>query len=75
MASAKPPSMGVTLGGRSVAEGQPETAMAEDEVVDEDEEELKKALALSKQDMEVEDEEADLRRAIQLSMQGTKSLY
>ncbi|CAL8272767.1 unnamed protein product [Merluccius merluccius] len=50
----------------------PETAMAvEDEVVDEDEEELKKALALSKQDMEVEDEEADLRRAIQLSMQGS----
>ena len=69
MASAKPPSMGVTLGGRSVAEGQPETAMAvEDEVVDEDEEELKKALALSKQDMEVEDEEADLRRAIQLNV-------
>ncbi|CAL8286718.1 unnamed protein product [Lota lota] len=58
--------------GRSVAEGQAETAMAvEDEVVDEDEEELKKALLLSKQDMEVEDEEADLRRAIQLSMQGS----
>ncbi|CAL8290774.1 ataxin-3 [Gadus morhua] len=72
MASAKPPSMGVTLSGRLVADVQPETAMAvEDEVVDEDEEELKKALALSKQDMEVEDEEADLRRAIQLSMQGS----
>uniref|UniRef100_A0A6Q2XQE2 ubiquitinyl hydrolase 1 n=1 Tax=Esox lucius TaxID=8010 RepID=A0A6Q2XQE2_ESOLU len=39
-------------------------------VMDEDEEELRKALALSRQDMEVEDEEADLRRAIQLSMQG-----
>lgn len=43
----------------------------DDVVLDEDEEELKKALALSRQDMEVEDEEADLRRAIQLSMQGT----
>ncbi|XP_030637192.1 ataxin-3 [Chanos chanos] len=42
----------------------------EEGVVDEDEEELRKALALSRQDMEVEDEEADLRRAIQLSMQG-----
>ncbi|XP_056623132.1 ataxin-3 [Triplophysa dalaica] len=42
----------------------------DDVVLDEDEEELKKALALSRQDMEVEDEEADLRRAIQLSMQG-----
>ncbi|MBN3319949.1 ATX3 protein, partial [Atractosteus spatula] len=39
--------------------------------VDEDEENLRKALALSRQDIEVEDEEADLRRAIQLSMQGT----
>ncbi|XP_035388364.1 ataxin-3 isoform X2 [Electrophorus electricus] len=38
--------------------------------MEEDEEELRKALALSRQDMEVEDEEADLRRAIQLSMQG-----
>uniref|UniRef100_A0A3B3VHX6 ubiquitinyl hydrolase 1 n=1 Tax=Poecilia latipinna TaxID=48699 RepID=A0A3B3VHX6_9TELE len=36
---------------------------------DEDEE-LKRALALSRQDMDVEDEEADVRRAIQLSMQG-----
>eukprot|EP00063_Salmo_salar_P091445 XP_014066280.1 PREDICTED: ataxin-3-like isoform X3 [Salmo salar] len=42
----------------------------EEGVVEEDEEELRKALALSRQDMEVEDEEADLRRAIQLSMQG-----
>lgn len=39
-------------------------------VVYEDDEELRKALALSRQDIEVEDEEADLRRAIQLSMQG-----
>ncbi|KAF5909591.1 protein Z-dependent protease inhibitor-like, partial [Clarias magur] len=38
-------------------------------VVDDDDEELRKALALSRQDIEVEDEEADLRRAIQLSMQ------
>ena len=45
------------------------TFAVEDEVVDEDEE-LKKALALSRQDIDVEDEEADLRRAIQLSMQG-----
>lgn len=42
----------------------------EEGVVEEDEEELRKALALSRQGMEVEDEEADLRRAIQLSMQG-----
>lgn len=41
----------------------------EDEVGEEDEE-LKRALALSRQDIDVEDEEADLRRAIQLSMQG-----
>ena len=41
----------------------------EDEVVDDDDE-LKRALALSRQDIDVEDEEADLRRAIQLSMQG-----
>uniref|UniRef100_A0A667X1F2 ubiquitinyl hydrolase 1 n=1 Tax=Myripristis murdjan TaxID=586833 RepID=A0A667X1F2_9TELE len=39
--------------------------------LDEDEEELRRALALSRQDMDVEDEEADLRRAIQLSMQGS----
>ncbi|XP_035281363.1 ataxin-3 isoform X1 [Anguilla anguilla] len=42
----------------------------EEGVIDEDEEELRKALAMSRQDMEVEDEEADLRRAIQLSMLG-----
>lgn len=42
-------------------------------VVDEDDEELRKALALSRQDIEVEDEEADLRRAIQLSMQGKRA--
>ncbi|XP_056092057.1 ataxin-3 [Rhinichthys klamathensis goyatoka] len=42
----------------------------EEAPLDEDEEELRKALALSRQHMEVEDEEADLRRAIQLSMQG-----
>lgn len=40
-------------------------------LLDEDEEELRKVLDLSRQDMEVEDEEADLRRAIQLSMQGS----
>lgn len=45
----------------------------EDEVVDEDDE-LKRALALSRQDIDVEDEEADLRRAIQLSMQGKGSV-
>ncbi|XP_047200918.1 intracellular coagulation inhibitor 3-like isoform X1 [Girardinichthys multiradiatus] len=39
--------------------------------VEDDDEELKRALALSRQDMDVEDEEADVRRAIQLSMQGT----
>lgn len=44
----------------------------EDEIVDEDEE-LKRALALSRQDIDVEDEEADLRRAIQLSMQGKRA--
>lgn len=45
---------------------------AEKVLLDEDEEELRKVLDLSRQDMEVEDEEADLRRAIQLSMQGKK---
>ncbi|XP_054469777.1 ataxin-3 isoform X2 [Anoplopoma fimbria] len=54
----------------SAAMNQAEMGFAvEDEVIDEDEE-LKKALALSRQDIDVEDEEADLRRAIQLSMQG-----
>lgn len=45
----------------------------EDEAGEEDEE-LKRALALSRQDIDVEDEEADLRRAIQLSIQGKKLL-
>ncbi|XP_053552960.1 ataxin-3-like, partial [Bombina bombina] len=39
-------------------------------MMDEDEENLQKALALSRQQIDMEDEEADLRRAIQLSMQG-----
>ncbi|XP_053331210.1 ataxin-3 isoform X1 [Spea bombifrons] len=53
-----------------------ETAMEEDTLferpvpMDEDEENLQKALALSRQQIDMEDEEADLRRAIQLSMQG-----
>uniref|UniRef100_A0A668W643 ubiquitinyl hydrolase 1 n=1 Tax=Oreochromis aureus TaxID=47969 RepID=A0A668W643_OREAU len=58
---------------RLIGEEEAQTKMGfgvEDEVVDEDEE-LKRALALSRQDIDVEDEEADLRRAIQLSMQGT----
>ncbi|KAM8833638.1 ataxin-3 [Synchiropus picturatus] len=55
---------------RSVPPVQSEVGFAGDgEVADEDEE-LKRALALSRQDIDVEDEEADLRRAIQLSMQG-----
>lgn len=55
---------------RSAALNQAEVGFGvEDEVVDEDDE-LKRALALSRQDIDVEDEEADLRRAIQLSMQG-----
>lgn len=45
----------------------------DNEVVEEDEE-LKRALALSRQDIDVEDEEADLRRAIQLSMQGRRRI-
>ncbi|XP_010877178.1 ataxin-3 [Esox lucius] len=59
--------MGRSSGQVSVLETVPGV---EEAVMDEDEEELRKALALSRQDMEVEDEEADLRRAIQLSMQG-----
>ncbi|XP_050809282.1 ataxin-3 isoform X3 [Gopherus flavomarginatus] len=39
-------------------------------MLDEDEENFQRALALSKQEIDMEDEEADLRRAIQLSMQG-----
>ncbi|XP_038823097.1 ataxin-3-like isoform X2 [Salvelinus namaycush] len=57
--------MGRSSGQGSVLETGPGV---EERVVDEDE--LRKALALSTQDMEVEDEEANLRRAIQLSMQG-----
>lgn len=58
------------MSSRSAALGHSQMGFPpQDEVVDEDEE-LKRALALSRQDMEVEDEEADLRRAIQLSMQG-----
>uniref|UniRef100_A0A4W6FBT2 ubiquitinyl hydrolase 1 n=1 Tax=Lates calcarifer TaxID=8187 RepID=A0A4W6FBT2_LATCA len=57
---------------RLIGEDEAQTSagyVLNDEVVDEDEE-LKRALALSRQDIDVEDEEADLRRAIQLSMQG-----
>ncbi|XP_023587497.1 ataxin-3 isoform X7 [Trichechus manatus latirostris] len=39
-------------------------------MLDEDED-LQKALALSRHEIDMEDEEADLRRAIQLSMQGS----
>ncbi|XP_038631205.1 ataxin-3 isoform X1 [Scyliorhinus canicula] len=38
--------------------------------LDDDDENLQRALTLSRQHMETEDEEADLRRAIHLSMQG-----
>lgn len=59
-----------TPSSRSAALNQAEMSFGvENEVVDDDEE-LKRALALSRQDIDVEDEEADLRRAIQLSMQG-----
>uniref|UniRef100_F6RHD1 ubiquitinyl hydrolase 1 n=1 Tax=Monodelphis domestica TaxID=13616 RepID=F6RHD1_MONDO len=40
-------------------------------MLDEDEENLQRALALSRQEIDMEDEEADLRRAIRLSMQGS----
>ncbi|XP_073923399.1 ataxin-3 isoform X5 [Castor canadensis] len=40
-------------------------------ILDEEEEGLQRALALSRQEIDMEDEEADLRRAIQLSMQGS----
>lgn len=59
-----------TLSSRSAALAQTEMGFGADEVVVEEDEELKRALALSRQDIDVEDEEADLRRAIQLSMQG-----
>uniref|UniRef100_A0A3Q2Z8R8 ubiquitinyl hydrolase 1 n=1 Tax=Hippocampus comes TaxID=109280 RepID=A0A3Q2Z8R8_HIPCM len=56
-----------------IGEAQAQTSMSfgvESDVVDDDEE-LNRVLALSRQDIDVDDEEADLRRAIQLSMQGT----
>ncbi|XP_036873221.2 ataxin-3-like [Manis javanica] len=40
-------------------------------MLDKDEEDLQRALALSRHEIDMEDEEADLRRAIQLSMQGS----
>ncbi|MEJ1269634.1 ataxin 3 [Cricetulus griseus] len=40
-------------------------------MLDEDEDDLQRALAISRQEIDMEDEEADLRRAIQLSMQGS----
>ncbi|XP_036267499.1 ataxin-3 isoform X3 [Pipistrellus kuhlii] len=40
-------------------------------ILDGEEEDLQRALALSRQQIDMEDEEADLRRAIQLSMQGS----
>ncbi|XP_051006580.1 ataxin-3 isoform X1 [Acomys russatus] len=40
-------------------------------LLDEDEDDLQRALAISRQEVDTEDEEADLRRAIQLSMQGS----
>uniref|UniRef100_A0A8C5MU89 ubiquitinyl hydrolase 1 n=1 Tax=Leptobrachium leishanense TaxID=445787 RepID=A0A8C5MU89_9ANUR len=47
-----------------------ETLYEQPAAMDEDDENLQKALALSRQQIDMEDEEADLRRAIQLSMQG-----
>jgi ataxin-3 len=44
-------------------------------ILDEEEEGLQRALALSRQEIDMEDEEADLRRAIQLSMQGISTLF
>lgn len=61
-----------TTSSRSAALAQTEVGFGVDEVVVEEDEELKRALALSRQDIDVEDEEADLRRAIQLSMQGSR---
>ncbi|XP_062863326.1 ataxin-3 isoform X2 [Trichomycterus rosablanca] len=60
-----------TSGPRNMGQHVVETRYGvQDGVINEDDDELKKALALSRQDIDVEDEEADLRRAIQLSMQG-----
>ncbi|MEQ2165007.1 hypothetical protein GOODEAATRI_012564, partial [Goodea atripinnis] len=60
---------------RLIGEDEAQTSMGYSQAdvgfsVEDDDEELKRALALSRQDMDVEDEEADVRRAIQLSMQG-----
>lgn len=44
-------------------------------MLDEDEENFQRALALSRQEIDMEDEEADLRRAIQLSMQGAVLIW
>lgn len=57
---------------RSAALAQRDVGFGMEDEVGEEDEELKRALALSRQDIDVEDEEADLRRAIQLSMQGEK---
>ncbi|TWW72119.1 Ataxin-3 [Takifugu flavidus] len=59
-----------TSAGRSAALAQRDMGFVLEDEVGEEDEELKRALALSRQDIDVEDEEADLRRAIQLSMQG-----
>lgn len=61
-----------TMSSRSAALAQTEMGLGVDEEVVEEDDELKRALALSRQDIDVEDEEADLRRAIQLSMQGRR---
>lgn len=55
---------------RSAALAQRDMGFVLEDEVGEEDDELKRALALSRQDIDVEDEEADLRRAIQLSMQG-----
>ncbi|XP_038123318.1 ataxin-3 isoform X1 [Cyprinodon tularosa] len=55
-----------SMGRTTASQAQTDVGFA----VEDEDEELKKALALSRQDMDVEDEEADVRRAIQLSMQG-----
>ncbi|XP_028293100.1 ataxin-3 isoform X1 [Gouania willdenowi] len=59
-----------TSAGTAAVLNQPEVVFPVEDGVGGEDEELKRALALSRQDIEVEDEEADLRRAIQLSMQG-----
>lgn len=58
------------MSSRSASLSQTETGFGVDDQVRDEDEELRRALALSRQDIDVEDEEADLRRAIQLSMQG-----